>query len=147
MNRYSVILPITGYVTYEVDASSEEAAIEEALGYDFDTSYVENLAPLSHLVRGNVFYGELREAEIEVVMRGDYESRYSVVLPITGYMCLEVEAESEEESIDKALSVEFDPSNLVELKPVRYVVRGNVFYGTINEADSHLVAENIESGE
>ena len=61
--------------------------------------------------------------------------RYAVSLPFTGYMHFEVEAESEEEALDRAYEVEFNQENIAELEYHTEVCTGNVFHGVMNEVN------------
>lgn len=61
MPRYGVTLPITGSVYVEVEADSEEAAIDAALACEKwpEPSWEVH----RYATRGNVYYGDTREAE------------------------------------------------------------------------------------
>ncbi len=65
---------------------------------------------------------------------------YSVTLPVSGVIHTEVEAESEDDAIEKALA---DPDitidDIAEWEPCRNIVEGNVFYGHTNEASAEEV--------
>lgn len=69
---------------------------------------------------------------------------YSVALPITGVLVLDVEASSEEEAIDKAMD-EATLDHLEEWEAHKKIVQGNVFYGNQNEAEAMLVDEDDEA--
>lgn len=56
-------------------------------------------------------------------------AEYEVTLPISGYVYLTVEAESEDQAIRKALSEEVRPSEIEEWSTLEAVVTGNVWYG------------------
>ena len=68
---------------------------------------------------------------------------YEVLIPLTGYVSVIVEAESSEEAKDKAFVEDFyidlkSESNNVQLQEFEtheHIVRGNVFYGTLNEIE------------
>jgi hypothetical protein len=59
---------------------------------------------------------------------------YSVTLPINGKMFVEVEADSDEEAIDKALESELTIDLIEEWEALRIVCQGNCFRGCCNEA-------------
>ena len=59
---------------------------------------------------------------------------YSVTFPITGSWSVLVEAESEEEALEKAYNTDPDEGELT-WTAVERVVQGNVFYGELNEID------------
>lgn len=62
--------------------------------------------------------------------------RYTVLLPITGVICVEVEAETEKDAIDAALSSDdLTTDKIEEWEAHRQIVKGNVFYGSQNEAE------------
>ncbi len=61
---------------------------------------------------------------------------YGVTLPITGTVYVEVEAESEDDAIEKALESEVDSDDIESWETHRKIVQGNVFYGGQNEADA-----------
>ena len=72
---------------------------------------------------------------------------YDVSVPITGYYVVSVDAESEEEAIEKAMALEVrmnggisSPENetleLVEWSNHEVVTKGNVFYGMLNIAEA-----------
>lgn len=66
--RYGVTLPITGTVYVEVEADSEEAAIEAALNSDDLTGdAIESWEATDRIVKGNVFYGVQNEAHAELI--------------------------------------------------------------------------------
>ena len=70
--------------------------------------------------------------------------QFGVTLPLTGYIYLEVEAEDEQDAIEKAMSsdqVKID--NIEEWEACRQIVEGNVFHGLRNTAE----AEDIDSGD
>lgn len=73
-------------------------------------------------------------------MSGEEKKKtYSVALPITGVNYIDVEAESEEAAIDKALSSDLSFDSVEEWEPHRRVINGNVFYGRLAEA----IAEEV----
>lgn len=63
---------------------------------------------------------------------------YEVEVPIAGYMCIEVEANSQEEAINLAMSKKWDNDDVVELQKYEKFFTGNV---------SHLYHTEIEVDE
>lgn len=71
---------------------------------------------------------------------------FNVTIPITGVYSALVQADSEEEAIDRALSLEYgnleeesDPTydgDSVEWDVCRHIVTGNVFHGRQNDASA-----------
>lgn len=66
--------------------------------------------------------------------------RYTVNVPITGYLCLEVEADSEELAITAAID-QADLKELVEWQAHKKIVTNRVFHGELNEANAVEVGE------
>lgn len=62
---------------------------------------------------------------------------YTVYVPFTGYCTVEVEADNEEEAIQKALD-EADINDPTEWEATRKIVQGNVFSGVKNEIEVEL---------
>lgn len=58
---------------------------------------------------------------------------------MTGVIDVEVEAENEEDAIEKALSSDLTSDDISEWEAVRQIVQGNVFYGHTNEAEAQEV--------
>lgn len=69
---------------------------------------------------------------------------YYVDLPVSGRVAVEVEADSEEEAIDKALN-SYSIDNLEEWSAERHLVQGNIFYGVLAEARAQLADGDKES--
>lgn len=67
--------------------------------------------------------------------------RYSVSLPITGYLIKEVEADSEQAAIEAALSEPASNDDIEEWETTDAVVTGNVFHGKLNRASAHLIED------
>ncbi|WP_345820572.1 hypothetical protein ABC766_00505 [Methylobacterium fujisawaense] len=61
---------------------------------------------------------------------------YSVMLPITGYVVADVEADSEKEAIEKALDLNYSAKDIEEWEVHEYTNRGNVAYGVCTEASA-----------
>ncbi len=66
MPRYSVQLPITGYVIVEVEADTSAAAIEAAL-VSARREEIEEWEAHRHTNRGNVAVGSCTEANAEII--------------------------------------------------------------------------------
>lgn len=68
--------------------------------------------------------------------------RYSVQLPVTGYIMVDVEAENEAAAIDAALDVEGLTNDMIEEWEIhRQTNRGNVAYGSCTEANAELIED------
>lgn len=65
---------------------------------------------------------------------------WSVAIPISGVMHVDIEADSAEEAISKALAGDYDLDDVDEWEPHRHLIRGNVFYGALAEADAEEVS-------
>lgn len=69
---------------------------------------------------------------------------WSVELPISGKLILEVEANTKAEAIDKALEGDYSENDIEEWSAEKYLVRGNVFYGVLSEANAELIDDGEE---
>ena len=70
---------------------------------------------------------------------------YGVRLPVAGHVYVEVEAESEEDAIDKAFEESYTVDDLVEWETLRQFNQGNVCYCPHPwEADAELIEEDDE---
>lgn len=67
MPTYMVMLPITGYVTAEVQAASEKEAIKAALDREYGNKDIEEWEVHEYTNRGNVAYGSCTEASAELI--------------------------------------------------------------------------------
>jgi hypothetical protein len=67
MKTFLVTLPISGFVSVEVEAEDEVEAIDRALEEDFTKVDIVDWGVHRHLVRGNVCYAYQIEAEAEEV--------------------------------------------------------------------------------
>ena len=65
--RWSVTVPITGVIYCEVEAESEEAAIDEALAMEHLTDDIDDWETHRYVSKGNVCYAHTREASAEEV--------------------------------------------------------------------------------
>lgn len=62
--------------------------------------------------------------------------KYFVEIPITGYVSVEIEANSKEEAIEKAWeSPDLSLDNVVEWEAHEYISKGNVSYAVRDEID------------
>lgn len=66
MKRWAVTLPISGRLVVEVEAETEEQALDAALEVDAKDGDLE-WETHRRLVYGNVFAGMQREAEVELL--------------------------------------------------------------------------------
>lgn len=64
---------------------------------------------------------------------------FGVTIPITGIAYVEVEADSEEEALEKAFEGDVTSDHLQEWETHRQIVEGNVFHGHTNEASAEEV--------
>ena len=67
---------------------------------------------------------------------------YSVLVPFTGSMFVEVEADNPEDAKEAAFKAEFDIDSVHELEFHDHVVRGNVFYGVKNSIEVKLIDDD-----
>lgn len=74
MAKYSVRVPFCGFVVVDVLAESKEEAIEKGVDSDLSMRLTLNESGVDyewdtheHIVRGNVFYGNLNSASAELV--------------------------------------------------------------------------------
>jgi hypothetical protein len=67
------------------------------------------------------------------------KKKFSVTLPISGYLVTEVKAEDEASAITAALDSKLKAEMIQEWEAHRRIVQGNVFHGQINEADAQEV--------
>ena len=64
---------------------------------------------------------------------------YDVALPITGVIVVTVEADSEEDAIEKALgSDQLETENIESWEAHEIICQGNVLYAEQNEAEAQL---------
>lgn len=67
--------------------------------------------------------------------------KWEVSLPISGYVCVEVEAEDEESAIEAAFEAHITKDMIEEWETHRQIVRGNVCSAVLNEADAQEIPE------
>lgn len=61
---------------------------------------------------------------------------YTVLVPITGYVEVIVEAENEQEAIDKAMDDEdVNLDYVIEWDTTKHITEGDVFYGIKNDIE------------
>jgi len=69
-------------------------------------------------------------------------SKYSVLVPFTGSMLVEIEADSAADAKRAAFEVEFDINSVQEVELHDHVVQGNVFYGILNSMEVELINDD-----
>jgi hypothetical protein len=67
--------------------------------------------------------------------------KYYVEVPVAGYMGIEVEAESEEEAIENALSLDWNDEDIMELDKYEKLMEGNVCHVWHSRATASLIDE------
>ena len=61
---------------------------------------------------------------------------YEVMIPVTGYIYVDVEAENEDEAVDMAMqSDDISLDNIAEWEVHRHVIQGNVCYALLNSVE------------
>lgn len=70
MATYEVILPIAGYVLVEVEANSEQEAIDNAFSSEITTNEIEEWDTYHHIVQGNVCHASEPHARATMVDDG-----------------------------------------------------------------------------
>lgn len=63
MKTWFVSLPVTGTATIEVQAETEEGAIDAALSAELTVEHLREWEAIRQIVRGNIFCGIRNEAE------------------------------------------------------------------------------------
>lgn len=71
MPKYNVILPINGCVNLEIEADSEEQAIQKGLQEDINTDDIDEFNTYKNLLSGNVFEGDYSEAQAEEIVEDE----------------------------------------------------------------------------
>jgi len=66
MPEWEVIIPIVGYALVNVSGADEKEAFENALDV-VSVNDIESWEGVEHIVRGNVFYGEVNNIEATMV--------------------------------------------------------------------------------
>jgi hypothetical protein len=67
MTTYGISMPITGFIYKEVEADSEEEAKNEFHKLELKTEDIEDWDIHDHIVKGNVFYGQLNDVTIDEI--------------------------------------------------------------------------------
>lgn len=62
MANYTVQLPIAGVVTVEVEADSDQEAIQAALSSGWTTDDIDECDAYEYLVKGNIVYAPIWQA-------------------------------------------------------------------------------------
>lgn len=76
------------------------------------------------------------------------KKRFSVSVPFTGYVVIEVDADDEESAIAAALmSEDLDFKNAEEVEFHKRVVRGNVCSAVLSEAEAMEIEQDPDSEE
>ena len=60
---------------------------------------------------------------------------YTVKIPITGYVSALIDADDEDEALEKAMNCDYDYTDIEEWDITETIVQGRVFYGFLNNAD------------
>lgn len=69
-------------------------------------------------------------------------AKFLVTMPITGYVCIEVEAEDEKDAIERAYDSEVNFNNIEEWDVHEHICEGNVFHGLMNDAEVQLIEDD-----
>ena len=67
MKKYSVYIPIAGYVYKEIEAESKEEALEKAFDEGFIEDEIVELDMYEALIEGNVCYTYQTKVDIEEI--------------------------------------------------------------------------------
>lgn len=65
MRTFGLTIPITGYIYKEVEAETENEAIEIAFEQGYTLSNIQETDMHEKVCRGNVFYGLMNEMEVD----------------------------------------------------------------------------------
>lgn len=68
-------------------------------------------------------------------------ARYTVTLPITGIVMIEVDADDERSAIDAALSSDATLADIESWETHRMVCEGNVYRGELNAACANVIED------
>jgi hypothetical protein len=71
---------------------------------------------------------------------------YSVKLPFAGYLSVEVEADSEEDAVSKAMN-DASLDDVEEWETFTHIVQGNVLYAPINTPEVELIDDGEDEDE
>lgn len=61
--------------------------------------------------------------------------KYNVLVPIAGYVQIEVEAENEKEAIDKAFEQGCSAKDISEFDMLEHIAEGNVLHAPMNNVE------------
>lgn len=61
--------------------------------------------------------------------------RYRIIMPVTGVIVQEVQAENEEDALVAFENLELTTDDIVEWEFTEKIIRGNVFYGIQNDME------------
>jgi hypothetical protein len=64
---------------------------------------------------------------------------FSVAIPICGYAIVEVEADSPEDAIEKALAGEITIDDIESWEAIEHICEGNCFNGSLNDAEAEEI--------
>ena len=67
--------------------------------------------------------------------------KYGVSIPIAGYVYIEVEADSEEDAIDKAFDKGYEDKDIAEIEMFDKLIEGNVCNVYCTEASAEEIEE------
>ena len=66
--------------------------------------------------------------------------KFGVTIPLTGYVYVELEAESEEEAVAKGMAEDFSVVDIEDWETVEQVCQGNICYAMENKAYAEELA-------
>ena len=67
--------------------------------------------------------------------------KYGVSIPIAGYIYKEIEAESEDDAIEKVMSDGYENDDIIETDMYYNLVEGNVCYASVSSASAEEIEE------
>jgi hypothetical protein len=70
--------------------------------------------------------------------------RWAVSLPVSGYVSVTVNAETEDAAITAALNEDFRSEDIIDWEVHRYLVKGNVCYASPTEAWAEIEESGVE---
>jgi hypothetical protein len=82
MPRYLVTMPVTGYVTMEVEATDPDAAIHAFWDSDAQPSQPDAWQFTEHVVRGNLCTALQRDVQVQALTAGAVSSELPIEAPI-----------------------------------------------------------------
>ena len=60
---------------------------------------------------------------------------YTVKIPITGYISALIDADDEDEALEKAMDCDYENTDIEEWDITETIVQGRMFYGILNNAE------------